>query len=362
MVNEFADWVHDIIHSTKGRYLETLRAWEQASNQMVASLELREINDLVALSFNASADQVSSAERLRACFKQADPGFRIRDDYALRVLSGVVLLSLLRTNPETAVQSEAQCFAATAVLSCSLGLTRADCRPNELLSVAVDFVNDQAAQRRKIAPVNFVGDVNLIKKAQRRLKAMAKTSSFGLPQAKELSSIIEPVVDLLPTIPDLLHNQNILQEESDMAWWVQAGHSRTLERPLDEVPEALLPIVIGLELAERTRVLPSGNAARFLITHLLKLNGHRNLEVSLLELPLENHEAWVEEVLKVVPLTAPRVTPLLFLLSAWRDRGLQWHKDYASSSGIAPETRLPAEKVGYAFYQECLTSRQLVST
>ena len=358
MSREFADWVHDVIHSTKGLHLETLRAWEQASNQLVASLKLQEINDLVALSFDATADQVSSAERVRMCFKQADPGFRIRDRYALRVLSGVVLLSLLSMEAETTAQSAAQCFAATAILSCSFGLTRIDCRPNELLSVAVDFVNSKAAQRRKIAPVNFVGDVNLIKKAQRRLKALAKTTSFGLQEAKSLASIVDPVVDLLPMIPDILHNQNILQEESEMAWWVQVGHSRSMECPLDEVPDALLPIVIGLELAERTRVLPSGNAARYLIAHLLKLNGHRNLEVSLSKLPLESHETWIEGVLKDVPPTAPRVTPLLFLLSAWRDRGTQWHKDYASSSGIDPEMQLPAAQIGYAFYQECLTSRQ----
>ncbi len=360
MHREFADWVHDILHTTKGKHHDTLHAWSGACEKVVAALTAAQLNDLVALSFDGVPHQVAFAEKLRDGFKAADIGFRIKDHYSLRVLSGVVLLSFLNETSQTDDRFKLQCFAATAILAASFGLTRTDCRPSNLLEIANDFINRQAAQRREIARVSFKADPQELRRAKQSLKYSQKSSTVFTPeQAKQFSSIVAPFIDLLPSIPAILHNQDILQEETEMAWWVQAGQSRSLECPFDEIPAALLPLVLGFELAERTRVYPSGVAARHLIAHVLKLNGQRNVEVSFDDLVQNLSESWVKMALLDTPPNAPRTTPLLHLLDMWQARGGQWAKEYFEMAGIDPATRIAASTLGYAFYQECLSARLL---
>jgi GTPase-associated system helical domain len=359
MHKEFADWVHDLLHTTKGKHLTTLRAWSDACEKLVSQITAAQIYDLVSLSFGTNSNQAYFSKSLRDSFKAEDPGFRIKDDFALRVLSGVVLLSFFSKEVTDEKQFKLRWFAATATVAASLGLTRNDCQPPSLLETAVEMMNRESARRREITRVSFSADLQELKRAQRKLRYSAKgDDALTTEQAKLLNTIVAPAIELLPSLPVILHNQDILQEETEMAWWVQAGQSRSLGQPLDEIPPAALPIVIGFELAERTRVFPSGVAAKHLISHVLKNNGQRNHEVSFDEVVASLTETWSLTVMERMPPNSPRVTPLLYLLEASVRRGANWTHDYFAKTGIEPKTQLPAATLGYAFYQECLTTRQ----
>lgn len=47
-----------------------------------------------------------------------------------------------------------------------------------------------------------------------------------------------------------------LAEEVDLLWWHLGGHSYLLDMPLEKVPDALKPIVIGMDVGEMVTALP----------------------------------------------------------------------------------------------------------
>ncbi len=263
----------------------------------------------------------------------------------------------MREEPTTDVRFQLQCLAATAVIAASFALTRRDYRPEVLLQVATEFNEQEALRRREIKRVTFKGDVQELRLAQRRLRASAKTTAPTTEQMKQFNTIAAPMLNLLPEIPTLLHNQDILQEESEMAWWVLAGFSRRAGHAFRELPPAFLPIVLASELAERTRIFPSGVAARHLIAHVIHTVGRDDSAVSLPALAHTLPEAWTSATLKITPSIAPTITPLLYLLEQQSARGEHWAKQYQFMTGIDSASELPASQLGYTFYQECLVSR-----
>jgi len=176
------------------------------------------------------------------------------------------------------------------------------------------------------------------------------------------NTIMAPTLELLPEIPTLLRNQDILQEESEMAWWMLTGFSLTASLPFRKLPPAFLPIVLAYELADRTRVFPAGVSISHLIAQVLHTIGREDANVSLPDIANSLPEAWTAAVLVKMPPVNPRVTPVLYLLEQQSRRGDQWARTYQDMTGVDAASTLPASKIGYAFYQECLTSRLRTET
>lgn len=358
MHRSFADWVNDVIVTAKGRYHDTLKAWGSAIDQINHAATKPVICDMVALAFNTPPAQVISAELFRDAFKAKDVGFSVKNDYALQVLSGAALLTLLHEESTTDHLFELQCLAATAVLAASFAGTRTGYRPDELVQTATDFVNREGLRRREIQRVSFKGDAHALQLAQRKLRASSRSGNAPTAdQIKQFNLIVAPTLELLPQIPTLLRNQDILQEESEMAWWVLAGFSRSTERALRNLESAFLPIVVGFELADRTRVFPSGVAARHLIAHVLHTAGQEDGAISLHTLAGNLSDNWAQTVLKTFPPIGPAITPVLYLLQQHSMRGDKWVEQFQTLTGMDPTRDLQASHLGYTFYQECLASR-----
>ena len=244
------------------------------------------------------------------------------------------------------------------MVAASYARTNESYRPAALVQVATDFVNRETRRRREIKQVSFTGDAHALELARRRLRSSTKSGNTPTTdQIKQFNTIVAPTLELLPEIPKLLHNQDILQEESEMAWWVLAGYSESADLALRKLKPGFLPIVVGYELAQRTRIYPSGVAARHLIAHVIHTVGQDDEPLSLHNLADSLSQDWAETVLRTYPMVAPMVTPVLYLLHEVSLRGSLRAEQFLISTGIDPSRELQASHLGATFYQECLTSR-----
>lgn len=359
-----SDWVYDIqIITTNKR--SVLKQWSEAIDEIIYRNSSINVLDLVALSFNSPNQNLVALEEIINVFKSHDSGFRVKDKYALQILSGATLISILDVEEDSDDNYMRQCITATAILTASFGKTKKDYRPSEILQAAIDFINNESLKNRQLQKVVFDGNIKGLVAAHNRIKQASLPSggnnTLTIGQVKDLNQIVRPTLELLPLIPTILRNQDILQEESEMAWWVLAGFSKSAGLSFKDLSPEALPIIAAFELAQKTRILPSGVATRYLIKHLIESTGRQNDLVTLRSLgeALKNiPNKWLENLLlSIGAIYIPSVTALLYLAQQVALRGSHWSDDYFEKTGVSPDTSLPADELGYTFYEECLVMK-----
>ncbi|MBB3452562.1 hypothetical protein FHT86_000818 [Rhizobium sp. BK313] len=71
-----------------------------------------------------------------------------------------------------------------------------------------------------------------------------------------------------------------LAEEVDLLWWHLGGHSFLLDKPLSSLPQAVLPIVVGMDTASMVNRLPGPYGTYGVIRRALGENADRAMKLS----------------------------------------------------------------------------------
>ena len=358
MHEELPDWLQDsTITSVNDRRTIALRA--KGIDDLIENLSTDQISALVALAFGLSPTEVSSARHFREVFRKHDVGFKVTHDFALQVLSGATLLTLLEKELDDDPWNRFKALAATAVVSAGYGHTINSYYPETLLKKAAAYLNDIALKRRTLTEVNFSGVDPGSRALQQRLqKFFANKSEPTSADLKDFMQMLKPYADLLPKIPEIMHNQRVLQEETEMSWWVQAEYSRERNCPFAELSDIEAPGVLAYELAQRTRVFPAGVAARHLIGHILRKLERDDNPITLKQFGENADSEWLSNLTQTLcPVSVPRTTPIIFGLQLCHSGVSNWPEKLNSATAVDPDKEIPASKFGYALYLECLVRR-----
>jgi hypothetical protein len=247
------------------------RRWQGIEN-FAGQASAKDILDLSRLFYQRRPKDSSFKDRLREVFRAEDSTFGMKDnDVELAVLCGACLLHLAKGVMEG---KPAAHLAALAIICPSF--------QGKGVSGVVPAIETEARDR-------------LVKRSARlRSMHLEECEDIELPSADGLSKIITTVSKGAGPWPDsgqqliawskavddaiseicnrfqaIQEDMLLRREETDMLWWMTAGFSRDLDRPIAEIEFATACILVGKELGDLVRVLPGPYAARAVIHRML---------------------------------------------------------------------------------------------
>jgi len=259
-------------------------------------------------------------------FNDIDSTFLDGSDLENSILSQAVILELLKENTkETAIVS-------MGLITGSLGVRREKLLSFEVLQKALDFLNSSAQEVRQPKQLtNTAGKMPQIKdnpgtilEVTEHIKALNKYVKDALNQLEQQKSIYEKRFE-------------IIEEESNIHWWLFRGYSNLNDVPLKDLAPKEAPLVIALDLKKLFKKLP------------LPLNAKDFLYKALKEIPELPEKYYLKEVIEtIISLykdslnltnmnTYGNLAPISFALSKAEEPGLEesWNSVFEKQSGLS---------------------------
>lgn len=313
-------------------------------------------------------------QTMRSAFQTADAAFPMRNnDMELRVLAGASLFRLMdHYDPDA---------ASTAALAVSC----AHCRGQgstllnrDLLSHARRTLNQASSQVRlpwpstavKVAPAH-----GKLAEGLKEIQAVGKSgaapdATFATEVAAHFERVHKAIGQLTSNISaaneKMLGNQDILQEETNILWWLFGERSRDLDKPMSDVGARAVCLIAAKELADLTRFVPGHFAARsFLSRSLDRAKGKAKAPTAfaLAEVVAEATPEWRRKWMQKADL--PSKGPLLPVLSAvaasLEAEGEAWQGVWKTSTRLKQDISLPPLDLAEQVFEECLLLRSIKS-
>jgi hypothetical protein len=335
MQNQFSSWYTRM--SFQQDVALTQKRWK-AIEGYVEAVTKANLVLLAKLAFRLRP-QMSSPEV--AALRQALSGDAAQPgDEELIMLSASVLAASMASEVDSIAA-----LAATVVSSTSCGGLRELKQPMDLVGMADNVLRQlsETARRRPsleqvklVAPTVDRNDEALVQAvnagslqdvAQALAAATNKAISAIARRQREFEAAVQKYV-------------NIQDEELDILWWLEGGHSFDLSLDFSKVNAELLPLAIARELANLTKVLPGPPA----LPSLLSRTG-------LVDAPLQSvpdsvqgmPEEWLTKTVDGLPNDgiSALLTPILFAMQ--RRHEVHGKDDWIAAWGTT--TELPREAV-----------------
>ena len=150
----------------------------------------------------------------------------------------------------------------------------------------------------------------------------------------------------------------VQDEELDILWWLQGGHSLHAGEDFLKVPVEHRPLLMSFELATITKVLPGPPSVEALLTRAGVLDAPKqSIAAAVQVMPaawLQIVEEWVD-----VGSVSPHITPILFALIRRHeaDGSDEWIGPWATATGIARDAVIEPVKFALAAYREFLLNK-----
>lgn len=146
---------------------------------------------------------------------------------------------------------------------------------------------------------------------------------------------------------------SVQDEELDMLWWLQGGHSFHAGEDFPEVPVERRPLMMSYELATLTKVLPGPPAIEALLTRTGVLNEPKqSITAAIQDMPA----AWLQSIAESVDAgtVSANITPILFGIVRRHEAGGtdEWIGPWATATSIARDVELDPVKLALAAYRE----------
>lgn len=276
------------------------------------------------------------------------------------------LIMLSASALAAAMDSEADsvaALAATVVSSVSCGGLRELQQPMDLVGIADNVLrklSETARRRPSLEQVKLVAPT-VDKNDEALLDAVNTGELQKVAQAlagatnKAISSMARRQRDFEAAVQKYV---NIQDEELDILWWLEGGHSFDLSLDFSKVPSAYMPLAIARELSNLTKVLPGPPA----LSSLLSRTG-------LLDAPLQSipdavqamPQEWLNKAVDGLPsdfISAP-LTPILFALQRRHevDGKDSWIAVWSTATGLPRDPVLSPIQLAAAAYRESSLTR-----
>lgn len=158
----------------------------------------------------------------------------------------------------------------------------------------------------------------------------------------------------------------LVDEETNMLWWLVGDTSRDLDRRWSELDAGAVCSVGAAELADLTKVLPGPVAARAFLDRAVRSERKKvPTSLSIAEVVSDTPKEWREKRHKTpIPNELAGLLPIhqAMTLSVQADDDSAWRKVFKNSTKIPASAKGSPDAVAYQIYLEHLTARSFAET
>jgi hypothetical protein len=278
----------------------------------------------------------------RANFTAHDVAFPASgNEFEVRILAGSALLAIFASGRKLAA------LTALALISGYYRGNRKDDLPAIVVTRAREYLLNASRDRTQKPE---------IKKPPLPPKIEEGTDAATLAKAAlDLTKTVNQFVQ--HSVRELDVRLASIEEETNIFWWLLAGYSRDLEKPLSQISRSARPLVAGKEMADLVSLMPGPVGAPALLDKLLSIGRIGRGKVSPAEAikaaPLDWIVRWArgnESIEHCSPLC-----PILFAAQRYAEApgADAWVGSVKSSSGLAIDTGLSPLELALQMYDEC---------
>jgi GTPase-associated system helical domain len=292
-----------------------------------------DVASLTQLFFKLAPSDPSFEEKFRTAINEKDSNFGMTgDDNELVVLAGATLVDVIEQGERSLSD-----LAILCVVSASAQNLRGAATVVEIPELIVKHLGKRSAKR----------DV-------------ADDSSEVAALAKKLADLGEPYDTLGREFQKLQLLFPIVDEESNMLWWVFGETSRDLDKRWDDMSLEEVCLISPTELAALTKVLPGPVAARAFLDRAVRSGRDSLKDVSIADVVNKTPKDWRDEHYgKPIPNELKGILPLCeavrFSIEAGDNDG--WRQMFKSSLRVSAKSKLAPDRMAYQIFLERLTMR-----
>ncbi len=264
----FGEWYRAAKIEPKSEWLpkrwEAIEKFKLPKDGILWELELVRLFNLQPAKDDKFTDTFQSA------FQESDPTFPMRNNKVeLSVLAGAKIIHCLEKYPSRFANIIA---LATLCNNCQ-GLAPQVPVP-DILASATKYLIKKAANLRskKLFEINTPNEYS--PGSLEKLLEEVKNKSHEID--KRVTNLLEQLVTaadnshlILTSVKEILNRQKLLEEETNILWWLFGEYSRDLERPVRELTISKVCLVIGKELADLTNSIPGPFSAEAFLDKMI---------------------------------------------------------------------------------------------
>lgn len=252
MKTEFLSWYEAVALSIEPNLTDARWAAVQA---LAASANHDELEALIRAAFRTKQNSTATAG-VRA--KLAGQGEAIQDE-EFKLLAAATLAVSLRTNQPPAAR------AAMMIGTTHIKGVRLVKQPMDIIGPAASARPALARSTRRRPPLTLEPMPPLDIDTTKAIETDDNNESLKL-LAKACTEVMEMLAERQSKFARrALHYISIQDEELNMLWWLQGGHSDTFNKSFTDIPREQRPFVLARELAEATYVIPGPAAIESLL-------------------------------------------------------------------------------------------------
>lgn len=345
MKAEFSGWYEAVTLSVEPGVADS--RWP-AVQALASSATHEELEALIRAAFRMKQNSSKTAT-VRA--KLAGQGGAMQDE-EFKLLAAATLAVILRTSQPAAAR------AAIMVGTTHLDGLRPVKQPVDIIGLAASARVASARTTRRRPTLTMAPMPDLRVDATKAVESEDPNESLEL-LATACTNIIESLAQRQSEFEQRAMQYICIQdEELNMLWWLQGGHSDTLNQPFASIPREQRPFVLARELASVTYAIPGAAAIESLLARAGIDEGELVISAAVQALPLDWLKTAIPEAdtAKVSSATTP-------LHEAFRRRleveGQDtWVPNWASVCDIDPAAKLGAVQLADLCYCEQLVIRK----
>lgn len=354
MHKNFSEWYRLVSIEPNG---DTLTKRWAAVEEWASTFEGNDENILDTVRTFFGVGSKEPPEAFVETFREHDPAFPRKNELELRVLAGAALLHCI-------------------------GFSSGNHRSAIISGIAVESTNsrEQIKQLNELTANILSGFRTLMRHRRKRLTV--KTDLFDsktttainegirqIPSAgdiNQLRSHITPIIQSLVSIlqrsehalDETFRNLRCADEEIDVLWWMEGGHSRDSDKPWNSLLKESVPFFAAKELADLTNIeLGPLNVHPFIhkIVGIAKCKAV-SIETYVNSVPND----WIVALFAGAEDVVSDLTPISFALDHRnKSNSSSWQTYFEAATGLSAGAVVPADEIGCRLYAEVVLLRML---
>lgn len=347
MITKLSEWYR--VASLSATSAETLKYRSEVIASIIESKEISWMFNCVKLFLNKKYDEEFKAELIKS-FTVSDPLFQQRDnELELRVLCGAII-------HEYIIDDEYEDSITLALSLISATFENKDIINYDIIIDAKKYLNDKSIELREQNT-----DLDLLEDIEEEVSAEVEsieTLKVQIDNRYNITQINEYLKKLNSKI-------DVLDEESNMHWWIFRGFSNYKAKPIKDLDIEMAPIFLGKDLSDLTKIIPGPLASEQFLKKLINDNFQENSAVLLIfkdvinKLERADKEKFIDETFKKTNIG--NICPIMFACqeSLKIDDGKTWLAYFENDTGLNAKTKISIIDLAKQFYIENLLTKCL---
>ena len=355
MNKDFAEWYREVDIEPDHQRLQS--RWKGVENYCSRDITCSDILNLVRLFLNLKISEDFKDNLINAFFESDNAFPQKNNDSELSILAGTILVYISDSD-----KNQLKIFTLLAIASASF---KREIIVPAILTLLRTKLHDSMFANRDVNSIDMIPIINPpIKNLNDSLKAVEASNNWTPPNeiakqfSKYLSNINKSIADINSALEKSLYLQSIYREDSQILWWLSSEYSKDMHKPISELNNAELCIVLGKELSDIVETLPGPYSAKAVFSKIFSNYPDASTELTILNAVNQTDEKWRKQTLEKYEVgKTGDITPVLAAINESLrvdDKSNAWLTAYKQFTGISAKGKIPIVELTYQIYTECL--------